>query len=132
MITYRGVVYPWHCDHMGHMNIMWYTGKFDEAAWNFFASIGITASYIREQKRGMAAVEMNIQYKKELVAGDVVIIQTQLLEIREKVLRFKNELINVEKNDVAAIGEFTGVHIDLVARKAVPFSQDIVDRAKNI
>lgn len=22
-ITYRGVVHPWHCDHMGHMNVMW-------------------------------------------------------------------------------------------------------------
>ena len=20
--TYRGAVYPWHCDHMGHMNVM--------------------------------------------------------------------------------------------------------------
>jgi len=19
-ITYRGTVYPWHCDHMGHIN----------------------------------------------------------------------------------------------------------------
>jgi acyl-CoA thioesterase FadM len=26
--TYRGAVYPWHCDHMGHMNVMWYVGKF--------------------------------------------------------------------------------------------------------
>jgi acyl-CoA thioester hydrolase len=32
-VTYRGVVYPWHCDHMGHMNVMWYVGRFDEATW---------------------------------------------------------------------------------------------------
>jgi acyl-CoA thioester hydrolase len=31
--TYRGTVYPWQCDHVGHMNIMWYVGKFDEANW---------------------------------------------------------------------------------------------------
>jgi hypothetical protein len=30
--TYRGTVCPWQCDHVGHMNIMWYVGKFDEAA----------------------------------------------------------------------------------------------------
>ena len=24
--TYRGIVYPWHCDHMGHKNVMWYVG----------------------------------------------------------------------------------------------------------
>lgn len=21
-VTYRGTVYPWQCDHMGHMNVM--------------------------------------------------------------------------------------------------------------
>jgi len=25
--TYRGTVYPWQCDHVGHMNIMWYAGN---------------------------------------------------------------------------------------------------------
>jgi hypothetical protein len=37
--TYRGTVYPWQCDHVGHMNIMWYVGKFDEANWNLFARV---------------------------------------------------------------------------------------------
>ena len=36
VITYRGTVYPWHCDHMSHMNVMWYVSKFDEATWQFF------------------------------------------------------------------------------------------------
>ena len=40
--TYRGTVYPWQCDHVGHMNIMWYVGKFDEANWNLFARLGPT------------------------------------------------------------------------------------------
>ena len=40
--TYRGTVYPWHCDHMGHMNVMWYVGKFDEATWNLFALLGLS------------------------------------------------------------------------------------------
>ena len=41
--TYRGAIYPWQCDHMGHMNVMWYVGKFDEATWNLFAALGVTA-----------------------------------------------------------------------------------------
>lgn len=40
--THRSVVYPWHCDHMGHMNVMWYAGKFDEATWALFHAIGLT------------------------------------------------------------------------------------------
>jgi hypothetical protein len=43
-ITYRGVVYPWQCDHMGHMNVMWYVGKFDEATWQSLSMLGLTPS----------------------------------------------------------------------------------------
>jgi hypothetical protein len=69
--TYRGTVYPWQCDHVGHMNIMWYVGKFDEANWNLFARLGLTPSYLRGSGRGMAAVQQNITYKRELLAGDL-------------------------------------------------------------
>ena len=59
--TYRGTVYPWQCDHMGHMNVMGYVGKFDEATWQLFHAIGITASFLREQRRAMAAVDQRIR-----------------------------------------------------------------------
>ena len=52
-ITYKGCVYPWQCDQIGHMNIMWYVGKFDEANWNHLARVGITPSYLRTEERGM-------------------------------------------------------------------------------
>lgn len=130
MITYRGVVYPWHCDHMGHMNVMWYMSKFDEAAWSYFASIGITSTYIREKKCGMAAVEQHIQYKKEVLAGDVLIVKTQLIEIHEKVINFRHELINVYKEETAATTDLTGVHLDLTTRKACPFPKEVVALAK--
>ncbi|MCK1713897.1 MULTISPECIES: hypothetical protein [unclassified Bradyrhizobium] len=30
--TNRGTVYPWQCDHVGHMNIIWHVGKLDRQA----------------------------------------------------------------------------------------------------
>ena len=29
--THMGTVYPWQADHMNHMNVQFYTAKFDEA-----------------------------------------------------------------------------------------------------
>ncbi len=129
-ITYRGMIYPWQCDHMGHMNVMWYTSKFDEATWNLMALIGVTPTYMREQNRGMAAVQQNTAYKKELAAGDLIIVRSRILEVREKVIRFQHELINDEHNEVAATSELTGVHIDLHTRKACPFPPEILERAR--
>jgi acyl-CoA thioester hydrolase len=120
-ITYRGVTYPWQCDQIGHMNITFYVAKFDEANWNLFASIGITPSYLREGKFGVAGVQQNITYKRELLAGDVIEIRTQILEIRDKVIRFFHEMTNIETADVAATCEITAVHMDRNTRKSCPF-----------
>jgi acyl-CoA thioester hydrolase len=129
-ITYRGVVYPWHCDHIGHMNVMWYVGKFDEATWQLFATFGLTPSFLREQGRGMAAVQQNIAYKRELRAGDIVSIRSGVLEIREKVIRFFHEMRNDDTGEVAAIAEMTGVHLDTVRRKSCPFPEPVFERAR--
>ena len=129
-ITYRGTVYPWHCDHMGHMNVMWYVGKFDEATWQFFAALGMTPSFLRDSHRGMAAVEQRIVYRRELHAGDTVTIRTEVLEVRDKSLRFAHEMRRDEDGEVAATPILTGVHLDTIARKAKPLPDPVKARAQ--
>jgi acyl-CoA thioester hydrolase len=130
--TYRGVVYPWHCDHMGHMNVMWYVGKFDEATWNLFAAMGVTAAFLREKKRGMAAVQQNITYRRELHAGDTVQVHSAFLEVRDKVARFVHEMRNGETGELAAYCMLTGVHIDTEQRRSCPFPQEILARGQSL
>jgi acyl-CoA thioester hydrolase len=128
-LTYRGTVYPWHCDHMGHMNVMWYVGKFDEATWQWFSVLGLTPAFLREQQRGMAAVEQQISYRRELAAGDVVAVTTHMLEVRDKVLRFVHEMRNDNTGEVAASTTLTAVHLDLATRRATVLPPEIRARA---
>jgi acyl-CoA thioester hydrolase len=107
------------------MNIMWYVGKFDEANWNLFARIGLTPTYLRQSNRGMAAVQQNISYKRELLAGDIVEIRSTLLEIGEKSIRFVHEMRNAETGEITAVCEITGVHMDRQACKSAPFEDAI-------
>ena len=128
--TYRGTVYPWHCDHMGHMNVMWYIGKFDEATWQFMTLLGLSSAFMRASRRGMAAVEQRIAYQRELVAGDVVSIRSGTLEIRDRVIRFVHQMRNDATGEAAAVVMSTAVHIDTEARKAAPFPDDVKARAR--
>ncbi len=128
-ITYKGTVYPWQCDHVGHMNVMWYVGKFDEATWNFFANLGLTPDYFREHHCGMAAVQQNIAYKRELMPGDIVEIRTRLIELRNRVIRFEHVMTEGVSGEVSAICDLTGVHLDRRARKSVPFPPEILAKA---
>ena len=130
IITHRGAVYPWQCDHMGHMNVMWYTGKFDEASWHLFAHIGLTPSYLREHKRGMAGLQQDTSYKRELFAGDLVIIRSEIQEMREKVIRFQHEMFNAETGEIAAKTILTAVHVNRETRKSCAFPASVFERGQ--
>jgi acyl-CoA thioester hydrolase len=130
--TYRGAVYPWHCDHMGHMNVMWYVGKFDEATWNLFALLGVTTTFLKENRRGMAAVQQNITYRRELHAGDTVTVRSAFLEIRDKAAKFVHEMRNGVSGEIAAICVLTGVHTDSQTRKSCAFPPEILERGRGL
>ncbi len=128
IVTYRGTVYPWHCDHMGHMNVMWYVGKFDEATWQLLAALGAAPSRLRKEGFGLVAVEQHIEYKRELRAGDLLTVRSSILKAKEKSVRFHHEMTNDETGELAATTQIIGVCIDTTARKARPIPEDIRER----
>ena len=125
IVTYRGTVYPWQCDHMGHMNVMWYAGKFDEATWQLLASVGLSSARLRKEQIGMVAVEQHIEYKREVLAGDLLTIRSSVQERREKSLLLLHEMTNQETQELAARTTLTGVCIDMTTRKVRPLPADI-------
>jgi acyl-CoA thioester hydrolase len=129
VLTARGTVYPWQCDHMGHMNVMWYVGKFDEATWQLLTSLGLAPSRLQKENRGMVAAEQHIQYKRELRAGDVVTVRSAVLDVKDKVIRFTHEMTNDETGEVAAVTILVGIYFDTAARKAASIPADIRERA---
>jgi len=132
MITYRGVVYPWQCDHMGHMNVMWYVGKFDEATWQLLASLGATPSRLREEGFGLVAVEQHIEYKRELRAGDTLTVRSSVLEVKEKSIRFAHDMSNDQTGELAATMLVVGVCIDTAARRARALPHDVFERIASL
>jgi acyl-CoA thioester hydrolase len=132
VFTYRGTIYPWHCDHMGHMNVMWYVGKFDEATWQFFSNVGLPRSRFHSDETGMAAVEQHIEYKRELRAGDLISIRSAVLEVKDKSIRFVHEMTNDETGELAARTIIVGVYFDTTARKSRALPEDVRERAEGL
>jgi acyl-CoA thioester hydrolase len=121
-ITYRGVVYPWHCDHMGHMNVMWYVGKFDEATWNLFTALGLPASRLRQENIVMVGVEQHLEYKRELLVGDTLTVRSTVVEVKDK----------DESGEIAATTELVGVCLDATARKSRLLPADVREKAQAV
>jgi acyl-CoA thioester hydrolase len=130
LLTYRGVAYPWHCDHMGHMNVVGYVGKFDEASWNLLAAIGLTGSFFRDSERAIAAVEQAISYKKELRPGDTLVIRSWIVEMREKGMSFAHEMRKADTDELAATCRQTSLLLDAATRKTAAFPSHVRDKAR--
>ena len=130
--TARGTVHSWQCDHMGHANLRAYGELFEQALWHVFHRIGITPSVLRGDAIRMAGVQQNIHYKKELLPGDLVVVKSRLVELRERVLKMAHEMVHVESGEVCATCELTAVCIDAQTRKPRSFPSEIVSKAKEI
>jgi acyl-CoA thioester hydrolase len=110
---------------MGHMNVMWYVGKFDEASWQLLSALGLSASRLRGGNAGMTAVEQHIEYKRELHAGDITTVRSTVLEVTEKALRLLHEMRNDATGEVVAMTVTTGVYFDASLRKARRLPSDV-------
>ena len=58
-----------------------------------------------------------------------VAVRTGILELRDKVLRFRHELINTETGQVSSTCEFTVVCLDPEARKSRSFPAEVATKA---
>lgn len=123
--TYRGVIYPKHIDHMGHMNVQYYTARFDEATWHLCAHIGITNTYMERSGNGMAAVRQEVDYRTEARAGDLIVIRSSILETGDKSIVLRHRMYRSETDELLAESRLVGVHFDRKSRRARPFPGDL-------
>ncbi len=129
--TYVGVVYPWEADHMGHINIARYAEIFDAANWGFFGRLGLGRPYFESSGFGMAALTQEATYHKELFPGDTVAVYTDLLEVREKTIRYRHSLRLSRDGQLVATCEFIAAHLDRSIRRAIPFPPEILSEMRS-
>jgi acyl-CoA thioester hydrolase len=73
----------------------------------------------------MAAVQQNIAYKRELMAGDIVEIRSRVLQVTERSVRFVHEMRDASTGEITATCELVGVHMDRTQRRACPLPEDV-------
>jgi acyl-CoA thioester hydrolase len=117
--TYRGFVYPWHIDHVGHMNVQFYTARFDEATWQFLNQLGLSPTHLRSTGRSAVAADQRTQYKREVLGGSLLHIATELLALGTRSLRFVHRMYDSETGEEVASTELVGVYFDTTRRVSI-------------
>ena len=94
-LTYKGAVMTWECDSNGHMNVMYYINKYENAGRNFDLDLGLT-TLLQEQKEtvGMVVVEQKIQYLKEAFEDDLLYVMSELNAVGNKSITMTHKMYN--------------------------------------
>jgi acyl-CoA thioester hydrolase len=126
--TFRGVIYPWHCDHLGHMNVQHYVGMFDQAGYHLMHAFGFSHDYSVESGHAPIDVEHRIKYKHEQRAGSMVTITSGIVEVGTKTYNGFHRMTNTESGVLAATMEVVWLNVDLATRKAAEISPEVRDK----
>ena len=118
---YEGEVLPQWIDANGHLNLAYYIVLFDYATDALFDALGIGLRYKEATNHGTFAVETHNLYERELLVGERVRVVTQILGTDIKRLHFAHEMFSLTNGRRAAAQELMYLHIDLAARRVVPW-----------
>jgi len=123
--TYKGAVQTFECDSNRHMNVMYYINKFELGGRNMSMELGIHKSFLESQNLGVAVVEQQILYKREVFEDDIIHIYSYPKECTNKVFTVFHELYNVEQNQQSATMLAKLVLFNMKTRKAITIPDDI-------
>lgn len=128
--SYLGRVSSRECDQLGHMNVQFYVARVSDAAWHLMASIGITPTFIRERQQVPAVVKQEISYLREALAGDLLNMESAVVDVSERKLSFFHRLRNVETGQLVMTCTVHAVNMDLGARRSAPLDSAIIAAAR--
>lgn len=121
-ITDRRVVLPRDCGMNGVALHNFIVGAFSDAASHFWEDIGLTKSWLDDNKLGRVAVEKKISTLHPLKPDTAIIIRSALTKIASKTFSFVHLLIGLD-GTCYAIGEITGLALSFETRKAIEIPQ---------
>ncbi|MBC2860443.1 MULTISPECIES: thioesterase family protein [Stappia] len=119
-------------DYNGHLNMAYYNVLFDTALDEAFIHLGLGPDYARERGASFFTAETHLCYLRELNGGDRVRATVQLVDFDAKRAHLYQELHHADDGFLSATSEQVSLHVDLAARKVVPWPQDVLERLEEM
>ena len=111
-------VKPEWLDPNGHMNVAFYVRAVDDGSNAFFDDIGLGWAYTEEGEGSVFVTGLNLDFKRELFAGNELRVTTQLIDWSPKLLHCYSEVFNHEEGYLAATCETLYMHIAFATRRS--------------
>jgi acyl-CoA thioester hydrolase len=87
---------------------------------------------MKENNRSAVAADQRTQYKREVLAGSLLHIASELRELGRKSIRFMHTMYDSSSGEVVATTELVGVYFDLIQRASVDLPDLVREAAKKL
>ena len=125
--TFRSIVKPSDCNMHGSATTKSIAAYESDAAGHIWTHIGLEQSWLEENQFGRVAIESRILLLADIRPGTPLLIMTGLVGFAAKTITFRHHIYDISTNNQVAAGEITGLSIDLKARRATQWPENITD-----
>jgi acyl-CoA thioester hydrolase len=132
LALHRDVVRPEWTDYNGHMSEAYYVLVLGDATDAFYDHVGLDAAFRALNRVSVYTVESHLRYLVEAHRGERLLVRTQLLDVDAKRLHLWHAMIREDDDVTLATSELLLLHVDMAARKAVPFLPATVRRLASV
>jgi acyl-CoA thioester hydrolase len=123
--TYRATVAPAQCDHLGHMNVQCYFGMVSDGMFALMTHIGLSRAEVERRRLAFAVVHAESDFRRELMAGEVVYLKSAALAVGGKSATFRHRLHRADDDSLAFETVFKCVLLDLDKRAGTDMPDDL-------
>jgi acyl-CoA thioester hydrolase len=129
---FRSIVMPAQCDGYGHLNVRYYVGFFDDAAWHFPAMAGLSLSDLRARGMGTVVATLTCDFHNEIRAGELVLIKGAVTRVGTKSFAYEMRLYEPDSMRHCATQKVVEVCFDTIQRKSVTLPEDFRSKLQAI
>ena len=119
-------------DSNNHMNVQFYTKKFDIASGQLLARLGFDYQDILDREVGFAYVESVIKYIREVMGDSPIHITSEIHQVENKVVTVKHSMIHSIKGTLHSECYMKWLLFDRQLRKSIPLPEELSKSLKSL
>lgn len=117
VFSYPITILESYLDVFGHVNNAMYLTLLEEARWDLITKNGYGLNKILSSGQGPVILDIKLQFLKELLVREEIVIETQLISQEEKIGKLAQRMIR--NNEICCQAEFTFAFFSLKDRKII-------------
>ena len=130
--TARGRARPADLDEFGRFSLAAFVHRFTDALMHAIAAIGITADYMKSERRAYSTFELALRIAAAPRLGEPYLVETGIGHLGGSSVRFLHRMTDPRSGrELARLGQF-GVQLDLDARRPAPLPEPLRAAAQRL